>query len=293
MRGLNQTRSSYFFLAVVTTLSFLLIITNALLGMQLEFRVEFLIGFIGLLLVFVVWHSIQTKGLRCTATILCLSFLIAFSSEALGVNYGLIYGSYHYTKTLGFQVLGVPLLAALAWEPILYAAFSLTTILTEYHPEGTLMNRIPAYLWLSGVGALATTAWDMMIDPIAVSQQWWVWENGGAYVPYLANGVPISNFMGWLGVSFTIHLVYRLITNHTPVTHSSYLDIYGPVTLYAALFLTASGVAISVLGRPEIALVGLLAMGPFLAIGFTNININNHRSKKPNQSKIPAPDLKT
>jgi len=276
---MHPGRRSFTFIVIVTILSLALIVLNALLGLRIPFSVGFLIGFIALLMVFVAWHSIETKGIRKSLILLGASFVIAFTAEALGVNYGLIFGNYHYTPRLGIQAFGVPFLAALAWEPILYAAYTLTTSLASLEPPASWKNRMPAYLWLAGAGALATTAWDMMIDPIAVSQGWWVWENGGAYLPYVANGVPISNFMGWLGVSFVIQLCYRLVVGDTPPSRSLHLSVYGPLALYAALFLTACGVAITILQRPEVALVGLLAMGPFLAIGLTHLNLDLSRKK--------------
>lgn len=284
-------RRSFTFILIVKILSLALIVLNALLGLRIPFSVGFLIGFIALLMVFVVWHSIETKGIRKSLVMLGGSFVIAFIAEALGVNFGLIFGNYHYTAKLGVQAFGVPFLAALAWEPILYAAYTLTTSLASFEPLPAWKNRMPAYLWLAGAGALATTAWDMMIDPIAVSQGWWVWENGGDYLPYVANGVPISNFMGWLGVSFVIQLCYRLMVRDLPPYRSPHLDIYGPLVLYAALFLTACGVAITILQRPEVALVGLLAMGPFLAIGLTHLNLDLSRKKAIAGSGLQNPDV--
>jgi putative membrane protein len=129
-------------------------------------------------------------------------------------------------------------------------------------------------IWMAIIGALATTAWDMMIDPIAVSQGWWIWADGGPYMPYIVNGVPIQNFIGWLGVAFTINLLYRKISDRIPhINRSATLTYYGPLTLYLSLFLTSFGVAVTILQRPEVALVGVLAMGPFIAIAFTNLPV--------------------
>jgi uncharacterized membrane protein len=272
----NGGRRAFLYIAVVTIVSVALIILNSLLGMRIPFTVHFLVGYIGALLVFVIWHAQATKGWRRALAMFALSFVIAFTAEALGVNYGLVFGRYFYTERLGLRLFGVPFLAALAWEPILYAAYSITEILVPIQAGRTasLRQRLPSYLWLSLVGALATTAWDMMIDPIAVNSGWWVWQEGGPYVPYVAHGVPIDNFTGWLGVAFVINLVYRLIADSAPQTdRSAYVAIHGPLTLYASLFLTAFGVAITILQRPEVALVGLLAMGPFIAIALTHINV--------------------
>ncbi len=168
-----------------------------------------------------------TKGWKRSLIIFGLSFIIAFTAEALGVNFGLVFGNYYYTKMLGVSLFGVPLLAALAWEPIVYAAFCISDMLSpRLASVSPLFKHKTAPIWAAAIGALATTAWDMMIDPIAVSQGWWVWVGGGPYVPYVANGVPIQNFMGWLGVAFVINLIYRKVADGNAATQPlSHVDI--------------------------------------------------------------------
>ncbi len=269
----KRGKAAFLYLLITGILAIGLIVLNQILGMRIPFSVQFLIGFIGLLLVYVVWHAVLTKGWRLSLVMLGSSTLMAFTAEALGVNYGLIFGHYHYTQALGFSIFGVPLLAALAWEPIVYASFCLGDLLLPVLSgiPGISSKRISP-LFLALLGALATTAWDMMIDPIAVSQGWWVWEDGGAYMPYVAHGVPIQNFIGWLLVAFTINLVYRgLIAWTTRAVASTWLSYYGPLTLYVALFATAFGVTVTILQHPEIALIGMLAMGPFIVIGLANL----------------------
>jgi uncharacterized membrane protein len=273
MNMIDRGRTPFLYLVGVTVISVLLIILNVLLGMRIPFSVTFLVGYIGAELVFVIWHAILTKGWKRSLIMFALSFIVAFTAEALGVNFGLVFGNYYYTPVLGPSFFGVPFLAALAWEPIVYASFCLGDILAGWGENlfpSLLRNTSP--LWVATIGALATTAWDMMIDPIAVGQGWWIWEDGGPYVPYVANGVPISNFLGWLLVAFVINLIYRRITNKVekPVT-STALTFYGPLTLYGSLFLTAFGVSLTILKRPEVALIGLLVMGPFIIIAFTNL----------------------
>jgi putative membrane protein len=52
------------------------------------------------------------------------------------------------------------------------------------------------------------TAWDLVVDPIlsGPTVRAWVWEGGGAYY-----GVPLRNFLGWIGTTFTIYLLYRSV----------------------------------------------------------------------------------
>ena len=275
MNNLDSGRGPFRYLAAVTVISVVLIVLNALLGMRIPFSVSFLLGYVGALLVFVVWHAVLTKGWKHSLAMFLISFMVAFTAEALGVNFGLVFGHYYYTKILGVSLFGVPLLAALAWEPIVYAAFCLSDLLAPLVGGGPDRSHWQiSSIWLAAIGALATTAWDLMIDPIAVSQGWWAWVGGGPYMPYVANGVPIQNFVGWLGVAFVIDLIYRWITNNvTRPARSVTLTLYGPILLYVSLFLTSFGVAITILNRPEAALIGALAMGPFIVITLTNLPV--------------------
>lgn len=280
MDYVDKGRTPFLYIMVVTVISVLLIILNVLLGMRIPFTVSFLIGYVGVSLVFVVWHAILTKGWKNSLIMFTLSFIVAFTAEALGVNFGLIFGHYYYTSMLGPSLFGVPFLAALAWEPIVYAAFCLSDILAGRwgDPTPSLLRRTSPF-WVAVIGALATTAWDMMIDPIAVSQGWWVWTDGGAYVPYVANGVPITNFLGWLLVAFVINLLYwRIVNGMAEPRVAAALTYYGPLTLYISLFLTAFGVTLTILRRPEVALIGLLAMGPFIVVILTNLPILSRQS---------------
>jgi uncharacterized membrane protein len=275
MKMVDKGKAPFLYLIVVTAISVLLIVLNMLLGMRIPFNTGFLLGYVGALILFVIWHAVLSKGWKRSLLMLSLSFIVAFTAEALGVNFGLVFGRYQYTSALGISIFGVPLLAALAWEPIVYAAFCLSDVLaTRAESPTSGVNRNVLAGWAAGIGALATTAWDMMIDPIAVSQGWWVWAKGGSYVPYVANGVPITNFLGWLLVAFVINLIYRQVADRNPQPlYSPGLTLYGPLTLYGSLFLTAFGVTVTILQRMEIALIGMLAMGPFLVIALTNLPV--------------------
>ena len=275
MENMDKGRGPFRYLVIVTVISAVLIALNVVLGMRIPFSVYFLLGYVGALLVFVIWHAVLTKGWKRSLIMFGLSFIVAFTAEALGVNFGLVFGNYYYTKMLGVSLFGVPFLAALAWEPIVYAAFCISDMLSPLVANlPSLSMRKAAPVWMAIIGALATTAWDMMIDPIAVSQGWWAWVGGGPYVPYVANGVPIQNFIGWLMVAFIINLIYRKIADgkQNPGRSAS-LTYYGPLTLYISLFLTSFGVAVTILQRPEVALIGTLAMGPFIVIALTNLPI--------------------
>lgn len=230
------------------------------------------------LLIFIGWSSVLVCGWKTSMAAFVLTFLIAFTAEALGVNTGIIFGNYYYPDILGPQVVGVPILVALAWEPILFASFYMTDILVPVKEKDSFWKKMLLWLGLAVIGAVATTAWDMMMDPFAVSKGWWVWRDGGPYTPYIAGGVPISNFVGWFITAFVCQLVCRFIKIRGPRTnHSPYLTLYGPVGLYFLLFLMLFSVSVIILKRPDVAMIGTMCMGPFLVVGLLRI-LNMHEN---------------
>jgi uncharacterized membrane protein len=271
----------FIYLFIITLLSTSIIFINEFLHLEIPFHVSFLFVYICALMVFVLWHAILTKGWKKFAVIFFISFCIAFSAEILGVNFGLIFGSYYYTHFLGFGLLGVPFLAAFAWEPILYASYNICEIIfrNAWRNPGFYRNRMIALLIFGLAGAFATTAWDLMIDPIAVDSGWWVWIDGGSYMPDVLGGVPISNYIGWLAISFLIITIFKWRLDTSVVKFQSpMLNYYGPITLYTSLFLTSIGVTITLLEKPAIALIGLMTMMPFLLIASNIVYLNNQEN---------------
>ncbi|TLZ69322.1 MAG: carotenoid biosynthesis protein [Methanobacteriota archaeon] len=59
-------------------------------------------------------------------------------------------------------------------------------------------------LWLAPVDGLVATAWDLLVDPVAVRSQFWTWIS-----PPALYGVPISNFVGWFVVVTVLSLAAR------------------------------------------------------------------------------------
>jgi len=222
-------------------------------------------------LVFLFWNSVLTKGWGRTLLAFTITVLIAFFAEGLGVHYGMVFGPYHYTGILGVQIWAVPVIVCLAWEPILYSAYCVTDFLipTEVRKSASWLQRVVPYLLMAVLGGIATTAWDLMIDPYAVDRGWWVWHHGGPYMPDIENGVPISNFFGWFKVAFVCNLVYRVILDSGPALRRSlYLSVYGPLMLYFHLLIGGMGAAFLFLKRPDVVMIGVFCMGSIFLVAF-------------------------
>lgn len=117
-----------------------------------------------------------------------LSSIAGFTVEVIGVTTGFPFGDYTYGSTLGLKLLNVPILIGVNWFILSYCFGMLTARLG-----------LPIVA-KSIVGALGMVLIDLLIEPIAVRFDYWTWHQGD---------IPLSNYAGWLVVSFGIQLVFH------------------------------------------------------------------------------------
>lgn len=117
-------------------------------------------------------------------------FLVGFASEIIGVHTGLLYGNYVYGAALGFKLFDIPLIIGLNWLLLVYST-------------GVLLQpfRLPWYL-KALISAGLMVLLDMLIEPVAAVLDFWTWEN---------YQIPASNYWGWLGVAFLLHLYFQKV----------------------------------------------------------------------------------
>ncbi|MBO6576165.1 MAG: carotenoid biosynthesis protein [Rhodothermales bacterium] len=115
--------------------------------------------------------------------------VIGAAAELIGTITGLPFGTYVYTGWLGPKIMGhVPWFIPLSWFAMGLVAFDLAGRLVR---PGTL--RVI-------VGAAFLTLWDVSLDPaMSKAFPFWVYPDGGFFY-----GMPLSNWGGWLLVSFII-----------------------------------------------------------------------------------------
>ena len=106
----------------------------------------------------------------------------AWFLEVQGVRTGKIFGVYSYGKTLGFQVLKVPLTIGLNWMVLLLAT---SALVEEWNIAGKISK--------AAIGAGLMTALDFLIEPVAVHFDFWTWAGVQ---------VPAQNFIAWWMASF-------------------------------------------------------------------------------------------
>ena len=108
--------------------------------------------------------------------------ILALLIETTAIITGFPYGHFGYSELLGQRLFGyVPWTVALAWTPLLLAAYVIARRTIENLPV-----RIVAI-------ALILVVFDLVLDPGAVRLGFWRYADGGAFY-----GVPVSNFVGWV-----------------------------------------------------------------------------------------------
>lgn len=147
----------------------------------------------------IIWHT-KTYNLKLILA-LSIPFLLGFITEVLGVNYGLIFGSYTYGENLGIKLFGVPLMICINWALLTMASADISKLLTK--------NLILSSL----IGAALMTGLDLILEVSAPRFDFWEFENGN---------VPLQNYIGWFATAFVAHLGYqsfKIETNKTISIH--------------------------------------------------------------------------
>ncbi len=158
-------------------------------------------------------HGSYLLGWRRALVFFIICALISFTMEFVGEATGLIFGRYYYTDYLGVKLFGrVPLVIPLIYFMAAYPVTLITDLIIEQQPISKSKG-LGKLAWLSFIGALIMTAWDLTIDPLMVDElKAWVWVDGGIYF-----GVPAQNFAGWALTVFLVMFAYRLAALRIPL----------------------------------------------------------------------------
>jgi putative membrane protein len=211
---------------------------------------------------FALTHAFVRMGWKRALGLLVLVFVVSMTFESVGVATGWIYGPYHYTSKLGPLFLGlVPYLIAVAWFMMMYPSFVIADWLIPH-----TWKRWQRLFSVAAVGGLVMTAWDVVMDPLMVAGDHWVWDIGGAFF-----GIPLLNYWGWWLTVFVIFALFLLFTKGRTALVSDPTFDRMVVTSYS---LTGIGevIAANSIGLPGPALAGLLAMLPWMITGWLKMS---------------------
>ena len=186
-----------------------------LIGILLPVTSSFFLSLTPYMLLFSFLIVYLEEGRWVIRNILAILLIIAFSfgAEYLGVNYGYLFGNYNYGSILGFKYYQVPLIISLTWAMLSIAARSLVNLVT---------NRYSISAFLS---AIVITAYDFLLELVAVRFGWWYWDNGD---------IPIFNYVCWFILSFVFQLLFRKVPS---ITGRRYWIIFVHLLFYWVLLL--------------------------------------------------------
>ena len=188
---------------------------SGILGIMSEYQDWFLsLTPLNLLISFlIVLWQLKTFNFKLVYAI-SIPFFLGFITEALGVNYGLIFGNYAYGENLGYKVFGVPVIICVNW--------ALLTMITADVAKMLTKNLILTAI----IGATAMTGLDVLLEVSAPRFDFWEFENGV---------VPIQNYIGWLATAFLAHLGYQYFKIETNKTISIHVLI--SIIVFFSVFL--------------------------------------------------------
>lgn len=144
--------------------------------------------------------------------------LAGYLIEVLGVHTNLIFGSYSYGNTLGIKILSVPLIMSLNWILMVFAVGGkLRGIFGKHKISRTL------------IGAFLMVCIDFFIEPVAITFDYWSWENVE---------VPIHNYIGW----FVISIIMMAFYNYFDFKKTNYVGntlLYCQIIFFIGLNITS------------------------------------------------------
>ncbi|MBM3921085.1 MAG: carotenoid biosynthesis protein [Sphingomonadales bacterium] len=126
------------------------------------------------------WSFGLFTGLLCVA-------VCGFFIEYAGVHTGLLFGNYHYGKTLGIGWQGIPYMIGINWAMLVFFVVS------------SLSGRIGNAWGIAITGGFIMTFYDFIMEPGAVWMGMWHWKNGI---------IPMQNYIAWFICSFLLIRLY-------------------------------------------------------------------------------------
>jgi putative membrane protein len=145
---------------------------------------------VNLFMLFLFHRTFNLKHFFFFLGIVVFTFLI----EAVGVNTGILFGEYQYGNSLSVKLFGTPLLIGFNWLMLVYGVVQL------------LRMNLFLRKYIIVTGALVMTAYDFLMEPVAIKTDMWSWIEGT---------IPLRNYVAWFIVSAIVISVFELFSLRT------------------------------------------------------------------------------
>lgn len=153
---------------------------------------------------FVLVHGRHSGGWRSVLLLVAVVLPIAWAAESLSIRTGFPFGTYRYAENMQPFIGDVPVAVPAAYCVMGYVSWAMARILLRR--VGCGVDR--AFLTKGPIVAAALmVVWDLSMDPLrATVEQRWIWLDGGWHY-----GIPLTNFLGWFAVTWTMFQLYALL----------------------------------------------------------------------------------
>ena len=128
-----------------------------------------------------------------------ITSFVGFGAEVIGVNTGVLFGSYNYGNTMGAKLWGVPLLIGLQWFVTVYCCGAIMQYVNNWASQKIeeqnlgkeTTQKIQSFSLIIDAALLATF-FDYILEPAAQKLGYWKWQDGS---------VPYFNYTCWFFIS--------------------------------------------------------------------------------------------
>jgi len=146
-----------------------------------------------LMLLLLVWT--QTEKNKWFFIFFLICFLTGLGVEIIGIQYGVLFGHYHYGDILGYKIRQVPVILGVNWFIVIYGSGSCIYLLGRKY-----MGKISMAIAVIFGGALLAVFYDWLMEPVAVRLDFWYW-NGDRPVPFF-------NYICWFLIGAFLLSIY-------------------------------------------------------------------------------------
>lgn len=176
----------------ITTACLIIIYIVGLVGMLGNLHPDFiLLTPINLLVCLGMVLMVHPRKEPRLALLLTICYLVGFAVEIIGVQTGVLFGSYEYGATLGPKIFGTPFMIGVNWAMLVYLV---TAIMGRWIPNAPNVLK-------ATIGATMMVSLDVLIEPVAVSYDFWAWNEAGMGSFLVA---PLQNYIVWWIVAFPL-----------------------------------------------------------------------------------------
>jgi uncharacterized membrane protein len=261
-RGFDRKWKSQGFLATIGTLAFffpfsLFFVAGGFLPADFGWMSSAIIILSGIATLFSELRSVSVRtAIRRFVVIAGLLCVVEF----VGVNTGLPFGVYTYTKELRLLVAGVPVAISIAWYCTVINAWRIA----EHISSGMTTGGAVVTAMLAG---FLTLGLDIALEPMAgFVQKYWLWAS---------DSIPLQNYVSWFILStVAVYLLSRKgrVPENGPARFRGALFLFGfhfilfVLTILVNGYFVAAAIALAVVLFPFALLVpGMRLPGPDMA----------------------------